>query len=184
MRTTLRSIAHHPRISLGALIGAAAIALTTLALWPHHHQTPIVYSPPVRARVYTDFTACLLTGPNGIADARSAPVWAGMQAAATATRAQISYLEIQGPQTASNADAYVNTLALQGCSLILTVGQAAGQGVDDRAKALPRNRFITIAGPAPAATNVTALTAAGPTAVTAAVKALIATAATRATTAP
>jgi basic membrane lipoprotein Med (substrate-binding protein (PBP1-ABC) superfamily) len=177
MRTTLRSITHHPRISLGALIGTVAIALTALALRPHHHQTHAVYTPPVRARVYTAFTACLLTSPTGIADTRSAPVWAGMEAASTSTRAQISYLEIQGPQTAANADAYVNTLALQGCSLILTVGQAAGQGADDRAKALPHSRFITIGGPASAATNITAVTATSPTAVTAAVKALIATSA-------
>lgn len=173
MRTTLRSIARRYRIALGVTVGAATVAALCVAAWPTHSATPAPYTPPVRARVYTDYTACLLTGPSGIADARAAQVWSGMEAASSTTRDQVSYLQLQGPQTAGSADAYINTLALRGCSLILTIGQIPGQGAADRAKDLPRDHFITVAGPTSTAANITAVAATSPTDVTASVKTLM-----------
>jgi hypothetical protein len=93
-----------------------------------------------------------------------------MQAASNTTHAQISFLAMQGSGTPANADVYINTLALRGCSLILAVGQAPAQGARDRAPAFPGLRFITLnppattTAPSPQA-NLTSLTAADPAAI-------------------
>jgi hypothetical protein len=141
------------------VLGAAALVAGALLAWPRPHAAAVtpVQTAPARARVYLGFTACLLTGPGGIEDAGAAPVWSGLRAASAATRAQISYVPLQGPQTAANADAYITALALRGCSLILTDGAVPGQGAEDRAGALPRTRFIVVDTPATTAPNVTAV---------------------------
>lgn len=164
----LRSTGRHPRLVLGAaLVAAALVAGAFLARLHQHADTaPRVQPAPARARVYLGFTACLLTGPGGIADPGTAPVWSGLQAASTATRAQVSYVPLQGPQTPANADAYITALALRGCSVILAEGAIPGQGADDRAGALPRTRFIVVGAPGGTAPNVTAVAETTPTTVT------------------
>jgi basic membrane lipoprotein Med (substrate-binding protein (PBP1-ABC) superfamily) len=175
MRNALRPLARHPRLAVGTvLVAAAAIGAGVLASPSTSHTTPKPYTPVQRARAYSAYTACLLTGPNGVAEAASAPVWAGMESASDTTHAQVSYLALQGPQTSSNAADYINALAMRGCTLILTSGTAAGQGAADRAAALPRIDFITVGAPAGKAANVTAVTATAPSAITRAVSALVA----------
>jgi len=175
MRNALRPLARHPRLAIAImLIAGLAIGAGVLASSPQRHTAPPpVYTPPKRARSYSAFTACLLTGPDGITDTASAPVWAGMESASNATHAQVSYLPLQGPQTASNAADYINALAMRGCSLILTSGTAAGQGAANRAAALPRIDFITVGTPAGKSANITAVTATTPSAITHAVAALV-----------
>ncbi|MBR7829702.1 hypothetical protein KDK95_25575 [Actinospica sp. MGRD01-02] len=164
MRKTLRRLRRHPRTLIGTALALVVIAVIALAALPHHRTAPTVYTPQVRTRVYSPFTACLLTGASGITDTQTAPVWAGMQTASTNTRTQVSYLAVQGAQTASNAESYINALALRGCAVIVTSGTAPGQAADQRAPALARITFITVGAPASKAANVTAVatgTAAG-----------------------
>lgn len=177
--------ARRPRIAAGAAAGVVAAlaggALSMLQAAPRPHPAAAPSPPPVRARVYTDFSACLLTGPDGLTAAGAASAWAGLQAASTATSAQVSYVRLQGAQTAANADAYVTALALRGCSVIVAAGTAADQGVKDRAGALARTSFIVVvvadaAAPAP---NVTAVPADTPAAISGRIKALITAAARR-----
>jgi basic membrane lipoprotein Med (substrate-binding protein (PBP1-ABC) superfamily) len=174
MRNALRPLARHPRLAVGTtLIAAAAIGAGVLASSTTPRTTPRPYTPVRRARTYSAYTACLLTGPNGITEAASAPVWAGMESASDATHAQVSYLALQGPQTSSNAADYINALAMRGCTLILTSGTTAGQGAANRAAALPRIDFITVGAPAGKAANVTAVTATAPSVITRTVSALV-----------
>lgn len=177
MHRTLRPLRQHPRAAIGVVLGLALVAVLTLTTSTHHQRTvPAVYSPPVRARVYTSFTACLLTGPDGVADGKAAPVWAGMQAASASTHAMASYLALQGAQTTANAEAYIDALSMRGCSLILTSGALPGEGAVARAAALPNSRFITVGAPAGKAANITAVTATIPAVVTRTVANLVAAA--------
>lgn len=174
MRLAPRLLTRHPRAATAVAATAGAAVVIVLALWPGTRSAPAaVTPPPTRARAYTDYSACLLTGPTGIADAQAAPVWAGLQSASGATRAQASYLQLQGPQTAANAASYVNALALRGCSLILTAGTVPGQGADARAGAFPRIRFITVDAPTGASANLTAVASAAPATVTKQISALV-----------
>ena len=77
-----------------------------------------------RARAYTNYRACLLTGVRGIADPIAAPAWAGMQSASLATHAKVSYLAVSGAQTEANAATYVGTLVVQQCDVIIAAGAA------------------------------------------------------------
>jgi basic membrane lipoprotein Med (substrate-binding protein (PBP1-ABC) superfamily) len=175
MGNILRPLTRHPRLTIGtALVAAAGICAGVLASSNHQqHTTPPIYTPAKRARTYSAYSACLLTGPNGITDAASAPVWSGMQSASDTTRAQVSYLPLQGPQTASNAADYINALAMRGCELILTAGTAAGQGAADRAAALPHIEFITVDAPAAKAANLTVVSTTTPSAIIHAVTTLV-----------
>jgi basic membrane lipoprotein Med (substrate-binding protein (PBP1-ABC) superfamily) len=150
------SLRRHPLRYAGAgLLAVTLIAGLVYLAWPGPG-----YRPAVRARAYADYTACLLTDATGVTGTTGAPVWAGMRAASQVTAAQISYLVIQGPDTAANANLYVNTLALRGCRVIVATGALPARGVTDRASAYPHLRFITVAsGPSDAA-NVAAYTGA------------------------
>jgi hypothetical protein len=141
----IRTLRARPRHSAGAaLLVLAMIAGIAYLAWPTTHHG---YQPATRTRTYTSYTACLLTDATGITGT-AAPVWAGMQAASHSTHEQVSYLTMQGADTAANADTYINTLALRGCDTILAAGTLPDQGVTDRAGAYPKLRFITIAASA------------------------------------
>lgn len=112
------------------------------------------YIPPARARVYTDFSACLLTGPGGLADGQVAPVWAGMQDASLATRAKVSYLSVAAPATPGRAAPYLASLVLRHCDVILAVGAPETAAVDADSGRFPGTRFVTI-GPGEPRRNVT-----------------------------
>ena len=173
MRKTLRRLRRHPRTVIGTALAVVVIGVIALAAQPHQRTAPPVYTPQLRTRVYSSFTACLLTGASGITDTQTAPVWAGMQSASTRTRAQVSYLAVQGAQTASNAESYVNALALRGCSVIVTSGTAPGQAAEQRASALARIKFITVGAPASKAANVSVIAAGAPAGVSREIAALL-----------
>jgi hypothetical protein len=76
-----------------------------------------------------------------------------MQGASRITHEKVSYLALQGADTAGNAGIYINTLALRGCDIILADGALPDQGIADRATAYPKLRFIAIADPATGSTS-------------------------------
>ena len=176
MRAVIRAVKRHPRalIATAAATCAVGIVVAAFATRSSPAARPAIYTPPTRARVYIPFTACLLTGPGGIGEAASAPVWSGMETASGTTRAQVTYTAMQGPQTVANVTAYINSLALRGCSLILTSGQLTGSGVNASADTLPRNHFVTVNAPATKATNVASVLATKPAEISDDVAALVA----------
>lgn len=112
--------------------------------------------PPVRARVYENVDACLLTGARGIADPAAAQVWAGMEDASRATTARVSYLAVTGPATKAGAMPFVGSLLVSGCKVIVASGAAEQAAVLADAGRFPGTRFVvTSAASGPA--NVTAL---------------------------
>lgn len=112
-----------------------------------------------------------------------------MEAASSSTRAQVSYLAMQGPDTAVNAETYINTMAMRGCSVIIAAGPVPAQAAGVQAAAWPARRLVAIpalsstgagtgaasAEPTPASANLTALTAPDAKALTARVTALLTT---------
>ena len=152
---SFKALRSHPRRGAGAgVLLLAMIAGIVYLVWPAPSHG---YQPADRTRTYTDYTACLLTDSTGITGT-AAPVWTGMQAASRTTREQVSYLTMQGDDTAANADTYINTLALRGCDIIVAAGVLPDQGVADRAGAYPKLRFITVAAAASAGPSATAST--------------------------
>jgi hypothetical protein len=134
-------------------VGVVIVGVVLLVvLWP---SAPARTLPPTRARQYTAFDACLLTGSQGLADPAVRPVWAGMQDASLATKAKVSYLAVAGPQTTGNAVPYANTLLQRRCSLVIGVGQPQVDAVTSTARSHPKNRFAVVGGNGSA--NVTAL---------------------------
>ena len=130
-----------------------AIALTVL-LWPRGRELP-----PTRATVYLDFSACLLAGPQGLADPASAPAWAGMQDASNVTRVKVSYLAAAGPETIGNSSAYATSLLQRQCGVVVTVGQTRADTVLQYASQYPNVRFVLVDGKG-SGDNVTTVAAA------------------------
>jgi hypothetical protein len=112
----------------------------------------------VRARVYSAFSACLLTGPRGLADSQVTPVWAGLEDASLATRAKVSYLAVAGPATVGNAIPYLGSLVASHCDVIVAVGLTQAAAVRADSGRFPRVRFVEV-GPAMARRNVTVVAA-------------------------
>ncbi|GIF09252.1 hypothetical protein Asi03nite_67900 [Actinoplanes siamensis] len=153
--------------------GAAVLALaglTTWLVWPEHER------PDPRARVYTEASACLLTPARGTADASAAPVWAGMQQASTESRGKVSFLEVDGPQTAQNASSFLATLVSGGCDVVLAAGPAPSAAVLQQAGRFPGAKFIavTTVDDGKSLANVVRVTETAPADVTSRVHALVA----------
>ena len=164
--------------NLGILAGTvvAAAALIGLLVWPAKPAAVRIRPPVVRTRTYSSYTACLLTGPKGLTDLAAAPVWTGLREASTATKAQISYLTMLGADTTANAESYINTLALRGCSAILAAGTIPADGALKAAASWPGHRVIAIEPAGSVAKPPAKLTVLGQstsTALTAQVKTLV-----------
>jgi hypothetical protein len=162
-RMTWRSLAEH-RWWLG---GGAAIlvAVLTWALWP-------TSTPPPRARQYLDFTACLLTGEQGINEPDATPVWNGLQQASLATKAKVQYLAVTGPQTVDNAATFVATLAQTNCDLVFAAGDIPVTSVNQSAPTFPNTRFLIVHGTA-THSNVSIVDGQTPQQITAAVNQIV-----------
>jgi hypothetical protein len=115
-------------------------AVVTWLLWPNPRTAP------PRARQYLDFTACLLTGPQGVQDPQATPVWAGMQQASLATHAKIQYIAVTGAQTSQNATAYLASLAQSHCRIVFTSGEAPAAAATQQAGAYPSVTFYVLGG--------------------------------------
>jgi hypothetical protein len=141
-------------------LGAAAVAGTGIGLVIS--GAPLPWSsggrvlPPVRARVYENVDACLLTGARGLADPAAAQVWAGMEDASRATSARVSYVTVTGPPTEAGAAPFVGSLLVSGCRVIVASGAAERAAVLADAGRYPATRFV-VTGPAVAPGNVTTL---------------------------
>jgi hypothetical protein len=124
---------------------AAVVAVLGLAvgLWVWWSD---VSSPAPRARQYTDCSACLLTGAQGVIGAQAAPVWAGMRDASLATRAKVSYLPVTGAQTRENAAPFLAGLVQRRCDVVVAVGDAQVSAVAVAASGYPKVRFVVVGG--------------------------------------
>ena len=114
-------------------------------------------APPVRARVYENVDACLLTGARGLADPTAAQVWAGMEDASKATSARVSYLSVTGPDTAAEATPYAGSLLVQGCKVVVASGAAERAAALAEASRFGSVRFIVAGAATGSPSNVTAL---------------------------
>jgi len=129
-----------------------------------------------RVRTYTNFRACLLTGAQGISAPEAAPAWAGMQSASLATHAKVSYLAASGPQTEANVTAYVGSLVVQQCDVIIAAGAAEQAAVIAEAGRFRSVRFAVVgtsAGPVAGGAANVALIAGDPAAVQSGVASLV-----------
>jgi hypothetical protein len=147
-------------------VGGAAVAVVAAGLvvsgvrlpWSPGGRT----LPPVRARVYENVDACLLTGAQGLADPAAAQVWAGMEDASRATTARVSYLAVTGPATEAEAAPFVGSLLVRGCRVIVASGAAEQAAVLADAGRFPATRFVvTSAATAPANVTVLGFTTSG-----------------------
>lgn len=133
--------------------GAAALVVVGFVLWPISSDREL---PPPRAVVYKDFQACLLTGPQGLADPTIALIWEGMQDASKATRAKVSHLATAGSDTVADTTPYVATLLQRQCNVVVTVGETHSAVAIELASGHPDVRFVAIGGSTGSA-NVTRL---------------------------
>lgn len=131
-----------------ALASGVVLALTT----PWERSVP-----PSRAREYLDFQACLLTGADGLTDPDARPLWEGMQEASEATRARVSYLAVEGEQSAGNAGPYLNALLQRQCDIVLAAGPAQSVAVTESAGNRTDMRFVVVGDAEGLPSNVTAL---------------------------
>lgn len=134
------------------ITGAAAAvvvvgALVTWLVWP-------TAEPPPRQREYRALTACLLTDEHGLMGQPAKDVWAGMQKASLATLVRVQYLAVPNPQTAANALAYFNSLALQKCTMIIVAGQAPVEALLAGKANFPAIHYVAV-GTYPADPTVT-----------------------------
>lgn len=159
---------------LGGIVAVAAVAVA-LSVWALGGSGSA--TPAARARVYSSYQACLLTGAAGISSGPAAQVWAGMEDASARTRAKVSYLSVSGPATAANAGTFLGSLLVRKCGVIVATGSPQQAAVLAQAPRHPGVRFVLAGagdtGPV-AGTNV-AVAAAGESGVRGAVAALVET---------
>jgi hypothetical protein len=133
-------------VAVTVAVAATVAVVTGSAPWPFRSSRPPAGAGP-QARHYLDATACLLTGPGGIAPGTpGAPVWKAMQAASLATHVMVSYLPDTGP---SDAAVLLSTLADRRCGVIITAGTASAK-VITAARARRQQSFVLVAAPGPA----------------------------------
>jgi basic membrane lipoprotein Med (substrate-binding protein (PBP1-ABC) superfamily) len=127
-----------------------------------------------RARVYTSYQACLLTGPTGISAVPATQVWAGMEDASAKTHAMVSYLAVSGPATTANAQTFLGSLLVEKCGVIVAAGSPEQAAVLAEAPKFPGVHFVlTGAGQGPVAGGNVAVASPGQSGLGAAVAALI-----------
>ena len=124
-----------------ALVVVVAVGVV---VWLTLASNPTRVLPPSRARVYNQFSACLLTDSGGVLGAESAPAWAGMQAASLKTLRKVSYMAVSGPDTVANAESFVNTLVQRKCDLVLAVGESEVAATEAQANVFPAVRFVVV----------------------------------------
>jgi len=141
-----------------AVVAAVAGGIVWV-VWPSGRH---VYDPPANTRKYIAFTACLLTGPVGLADPQARAVWSGMEAASSATNAQVSYVSVPvgSADTVGVATPLANSLVQQRCGVIVAVGATEVATVQIVAAQHTAMRFVLVGGGSPAS-NVAVLPQAG-----------------------
>jgi hypothetical protein len=133
-------------LSVAGAVAVTVAVVTGSAPWPFGSSRPHAGTGP-QARPYLDATACLLTGPSGIAPGTpGAPVWRAMQAASLATHVMVSYLPDTGP---ADAAVLLSTLVERRCGVIITSGTSAAT-VIKVASAGRQQAFVLVVAPGPA----------------------------------
>jgi hypothetical protein len=152
-------------------VAVVGVSLGAWVLWPEPKPAP-------RARLYSDFSACLLTDDHGLAGVQAAPVWAGMQEASLATRAKVSYLAVTGAATTENAAPFLAGLVQRRCDVVVAVGPAQVSAVTASAATFTRVRFVVVGGGGDSAGgNVTRVGDTAPDSVRSSVRTAVASAA-------
>ncbi len=154
-----------------ATVVAALAAGVAWVVWPSGKPA---YDPPARTRQYVAFTACLLTGPAGLADPQARTVWSGMEAASSATNAQISYLSVPAGEadTVGVATPLANSLVQQRCGVIVAVGAPEVAAVQAVAAQHAAMHFVLVGGGDPAG-NVAMLPSTGASSVSSRVQTVL-----------
>ncbi|WP_433346314.1 hypothetical protein [Micromonospora sp. CA-111912] len=127
-----------PVVLASLLVVGLAVGLTW-ALFPRDRA-----APEPRERRYETFSACLLTDDKGLAGEHAKAAWSGMQAVSVAHSIKVQYLAVEGPQTPANALAYFNTLALEGCGVVVAVGGAPVAAVGQGRWRFPNPRYVAV----------------------------------------
>lgn len=122
-------------------VGVLVVAALVWGLWPASARR---YVPDPRARQFSSFSVCVLTGSGGIGGGEAAAVWAGVQDAAKATSVRGSYLTVPPPDTEASATLYVNTLASRNCSLVVATGPSEVLATGARAAVFGSQRFVVV----------------------------------------
>jgi basic membrane lipoprotein Med (substrate-binding protein (PBP1-ABC) superfamily) len=121
-----------------------AVGVVAALLWPSGAPAG-PYRPPLRVRSYNAFTICLLTGPQGIASATAAPVWAGVEEASNETSDQAQYLAAAGsPETVESVTPFVDSLVQQQCGVIVAVGPVEVLAAQSAAALNKSTKFILV----------------------------------------
>lgn len=140
--------------------GIAAVAASGIALSGCSTAGPA--APASRARAYSSVKACLLTGAEGVAGPAAAQVWAGMEDASRQTHAEVSYLAVSGPATATNALPFLGSLLVERCAVVVASGSAEQSAALADAAKFPAVRFVITGGTSDgpvAGSNVSAVSA-------------------------
>lgn len=132
----------------------AAVAVAGVALVAWLQSSPDRELPPSRATEYKDFQACLLTGPQGLANPLVTPLWDGMHDASKTTRAKVSYLATDNSDPAP----FITTLLQRKCDVVITIEAAHNVAAAQLAPKHTDVRFAQVGGSSTAA-NVVALPA-------------------------
>lgn len=138
----IKPLIHHPRIVAGTAMAVGIMVGAAILLQPGGSK-PTSVDP--RTRISVDYSACLLTGPDGSTAQPAKAVWAGLQQAALTTSERASEQATLGAQTLDNAETYINTMALRQCRAIVAVGTLPTQAAELRADAFPSVSFVLVA---------------------------------------
>jgi hypothetical protein len=156
------------------VVGLGVVVAGVVAMW---FLWPSAGTQPApRERQYGSFTACLLTDDQGLSGEPAKAAWAGMQHASVTYSVKVQYLSVTGPQTAANAGAYFNSLALQRCAMILAAGDAPIGAMMEAKARFSGIVYVAIGGP-PGALGVTTVETSPPEAVQAWVDSVVSVAA-------
>jgi hypothetical protein len=112
--------------------------------------------PPPRARVYANVDECLLTGPQGVSGQPDSHVWQVMEDVSLATRARVSYLQVEGPSTAANASGFLGSLLVRGCRVVVAADAPERAAVLTEAPRFRSVRFFVVGDGSPDVTGVPA----------------------------
>lgn len=136
-------------IAAATAIGIVVVGLVVWLAWPSAPSIP----GADRVRQFTNVRACMLTGPDGVANSVAAAAWAGLQGASSSSRAMVSYLPVPGPATKATAVPYLASLVQRQCTVIVAVGQAQVAAATSQAAKYGHIHFIVIT-PGPAGSGV------------------------------
>lgn len=132
----------HRQAVTGAGVIAVVLIVAAVVLLTRGNSPQV--QPQADGRPYTAQSACLLTGPAGIATAPASIVWAGMEDAAALTHARVTYLTVSSPDTASSAIPYANSLIGQHCGVVLAIGASQTGALVQIAPRTPKTQFVVI----------------------------------------